>query len=88
MLTQNLIRIFVLCTIGISLFSCTPEITLHGDITGVVIDSVTSEPVQGASVELIQSHIVTDSTQTGSDGTYLLKNITPGEYEIQASKYS
>jgi len=88
MLLRNLTRIFVLIFISLFLYSCPPEITLHGDITGVVTDAVTSEPVQGAFAELIQSYVKIDSTYTGSDGAYIFKNVTTGEYEIQASKYS
>jgi uncharacterized protein (TIGR02145 family) len=63
-------------------------ITLHGDIKGSVTDAETSEPIQGATVELIQSNVTTDTTNTGNDGIYLLKNIIPGDYEIQASKFA
>jgi uncharacterized protein (TIGR02145 family) len=89
MLKRNLIRIFVLSTISISLFCCKPEeVFLNGDIKGLVTDATTNEPVQGAFIELIQSYVTADTTHTGNDGTYLLENITPGDYEIQASKYS
>jgi uncharacterized protein (TIGR02145 family) len=72
--------------ISVSLFSCkTEDIILHGDITGLVTDASTGEPVEAASVEIIQSG---DSTFTGSDGTYLFRNINPGQYEIQASKFT
>jgi uncharacterized protein (TIGR02145 family) len=86
MLTKNLTKVFVLSIIGISLFSCkTEEVILHGDIKGLVDDAETSEPIQSAMLKLIPSN---DTTFTGNDGTYLLKNITPGEYEIQASKFA
>src|SRR4030042_5870346 len=90
MLTRNLIRIAVLSIIGISLTGCKPceEVILHGDIKGKVTDAETSLPIPGASVELIKSYITIDSTNTGWDGTYLLKNIVPEEYEIQVSKYA
>lgn len=63
-------------------------VILHGDISGNVTDAETSEPVQGALIELRQEDITADSTRTGNDGSYLLKNITPGDYEIQASKFA
>jgi uncharacterized protein (TIGR02145 family) len=70
--------------ISVSLFSCkTEDIILHGDITGLVTDALTSDPVEAASVKIIQSG---DSTLTGSEGTYQFRNINPGQYEIQVSK--
>jgi uncharacterized protein (TIGR02145 family) len=88
MLTRNLIRIFLLSIIGISLFRCKPEeIILTGKIKGLVTDAENSQPIQAASVKLIQSYVTTDSTNTGNDGIYLLKNITPGNYKIHASKF-
>jgi uncharacterized protein (TIGR02145 family) len=78
--------ILVLNIITIFLFSCkTEEIILHGDIRGSVTDALTSEPVSSAMIKLNPSD---DTAFTGNDGTYLLENITPGEYEIQASKFA
>lgn len=89
MITNKYIIIFVLIIISVYLISCPREdVILHGDIKGLVTDATTSEPIQRASVYLIQSIITTDTTSTGIDGTYNLKNITPGEYEIQVSKFS
>jgi uncharacterized protein (TIGR02145 family) len=83
---RNFKIILVLNTIAIFLFSCkTEEIILHGDITGSVTDALTTEPVPSAMIRLVQSN---DTAYTGNDGTYLLKNISPGEYEIQASKFA
>lgn len=70
--------------ISFSLFSCKPaEILLHGDITGVVTDAASSQPIEGASIKLNNTN---DTTSTGSDGTFLLKSIIPDNYEIQSSK--
>jgi uncharacterized protein (TIGR02145 family) len=89
MLTRNLIRIFVSCMICFFLFSCkTEEIILHGDIKGLVTDAETSEPLQGATVELIQPYVSPDTASSGNDGTYLLKSISPGVYDIRVSKYA
>ena len=86
MKTKKFTAIFVFSIICISLFFCKrEEVILHGNLTGVVTDAATSEPIQGASVVLSPTN---DTTSTGSDGTYLFKNLTPGEYEIQASKFS
>lgn len=68
------------------LFSCkTEEIILHGDIRGKVMDALTGDPVQSAMIKLNPSD---DTAFTENDGTYLLKNIAPGEYGIQASKFA
>jgi len=86
MKTKNGILILILIIMGIFLSRCKPqEIFLHGDITGKVTDVSTGEPVEAASVKIDPS---SDSTITGSDGTYVLRNINPGPYEIQASKFS
>jgi uncharacterized protein (TIGR02145 family) len=86
MVPEKLNRIITLSIICISLFSCkTEQVILHGDITGLVTDATTSEPIQAARVRLNPSN---DSINTGNNGTYLLKNITPGDYEIQVSKFA
>ena len=85
MTTRKFTGVLILSIIAVTLFCCKPvEVILHGDITGLVTDATTSEPIEAASVKLNQTD---DSTSTGSDGTYLLKNLTPGNYEIEASKF-
>ncbi len=81
---------FALVISAVYLSSCISmePVILHGDISGSVIDAETSDPVQGALIELRQEDITADSTRTGNDGSYLLKNITPGDYEIQVSKFA
>jgi len=67
-------------------FSCkTEEIILHGNIKGSVTDAETHEPIQTAKVKLNPSN---DTTSTGNDGTYYFEKITPGDYEIQVSKFA
>ncbi len=84
MAPEKLKRIFILSIVGISLFSCkTEELILHGDLRGLVTNAETSEPIEAATIRLIPSN---DTTSTGNDGNYLLENITPGDYEIEASK--
>ena len=78
---------FVIILSVISLCCCVPEeIILHGELSGYVTDAKTSEPLKEAAVELNQSNITTSTTITENDGAYLLKNIRPGDYELQASK--
>jgi uncharacterized protein (TIGR02145 family) len=61
---------------------------VNGDIKGLVTDAETSNPIQGALVKSMQSGVITDSIRTLIDGAYMLKNLVPGDYEIQASKHS
>jgi uncharacterized protein (TIGR02145 family) len=70
--------------LSMSMLSCKPaEIILHGDIAGIVTDNETSQPLQSAMVTLINTD---DTTRTVSDGTFVLRNIIPGKYEIQTTK--
>jgi uncharacterized protein (TIGR02145 family) len=59
---------------------------VNGDINGLVTDAETSDPIQGVLVKSMQSSVMTDTTRTLMDGSYLLKNLVPGDYDIQASK--
>jgi uncharacterized protein (TIGR02145 family) len=87
MLTRNLTGISVLIIISILLYSCkTEEVVVNGDINGLVADAETSNPIQGALVKSMQSSVMTDTTRTLIDGSYLLKNLVPGGYDIQASR--
>ena len=70
--------------IGIFLNRCTPEeIILHGEISGIVTDALTNQPIQAATVNLIPSNV---TINTGNDGKYLFKSLAPGNYQIQVSK--
>jgi uncharacterized protein (TIGR02145 family) len=71
----------MICT---SLFWCKPEeIILHLDISGSVKDALNNEPIADAFIILIPSN---DTVLSGNDGAFLFKNLTPGNYELQASK--
>lgn len=84
MKSAKIIKILCFSILGISLDCCKPEeIILHGEISGIVIDAETNQPLQAVKVKLDPSN---DSTFTGSDGKYLFKNLTPGNYDIMASK--
>ena len=87
MKTLKFTSIIVSVMIGIFIFSCLPmePVTLHSDLAGVVTDAETSEPVGAASVKINNTN---DTTSTRNDGTYLLKNIIPGDYEVQVSKFA
>jgi len=83
----KIIIVLVNILLVISLYCCVPdEVILHGNISGYVTTSETSEPLNSASIELNQSNITIDTTSTGNDGSYLIKNISPGNYELEVSK--
>jgi uncharacterized protein (TIGR02145 family) len=86
MLTRNLIKIIILSSICVFLLNCkSEEIILHGNIKGIVTDAETGAPIEHAMVVVNPSN---DTAFTENDGAYLLKNISPGEYAMQASKFS
>jgi uncharacterized protein (TIGR02145 family) len=84
MKTREIIGIICFGIAGISFYSCKPEeIILHGDISGIVTDAETNQPLQAATVKL---NPVNETVSTGSDGRFMFKSLTPGDYEIEASK--
>jgi uncharacterized protein (TIGR02145 family) len=84
MKSRKIISILILIIICLFLYRCkTEEIILHGEISGIVTDTTTSQPLQAVAVKL---NPVNDTTSTGSDGKYLFKSLIPGDYEIQTSK--
>ena len=61
---------------------CTkPEET--GTIYGTVTDFATGEPLKNVNVRIRPSG---ETTQTGSDGTYMFQDLKPGEYSLFLSK--
>jgi Carboxypeptidase regulatory-like domain/IPT/TIG domain len=62
-------------------FSMTPA---TGSISGTVSDSVTSNPISGASVSCTGTPICTGTT-TASNGTYTLSNLASGTYSVQVT---
>jgi uncharacterized protein (TIGR02145 family) len=78
--------IVLISTIALAFFGCKIEqIILPGDIKGLVSDASNYAPIGAASVILNQ---LNDSAITGTDGIYQFKNLSPGQYSIQASKLS
>ena len=66
------------------MFGCKPEeIILHGEITGIVTDAETSQPLDGATLLL---NPLNETTSTGNDGKYLFKSLTPGSFQIKVTK--
>jgi hypothetical protein len=57
---------------------------ITGTIMGAPLDSSTSEPLSGWTVELLDSrNDVIATTETGSDGLYFFFNVLPGTYTIE-----
>lgn len=84
MIIRVLSQILFVCIIISSFFSCKQDkIILHADIGGAVTDSSSKQPLSSADVILIPGN---DTVETTQDGTYLFKNLTPGNYEIRVSK--
>jgi uncharacterized protein (TIGR02145 family) len=66
------------------MFGCKPEeVILHGEISGIVTDTITTQPLQAVAVKL---NPINDTTSTSSDGRFLFKSLIPGEYKIEVSK--
>jgi outer membrane receptor protein involved in Fe transport len=53
-----------------------------GKISGIVMDSTTSEPLIGANIEIIGTKM---GAATDVDGVYFILNIPPGKYDLRAS---
>ncbi len=56
-----------------------------GQISGQVIDAVTSAPIAGATVNVLQGIQLIASTLTDASGNYLVSNLAPATYATNAS---
>jgi uncharacterized protein (TIGR02145 family) len=75
--------ILIITVTGFCAYSCkTEEILLHGDISGYVTDTETSQPVKAAKVILDP---VNDTAITAIDGKYTFTSLIPGNYVIETS---
>ena len=84
---RKIYSLIVLFTI-VLLSSCAKdEVDTFGNIYGVVVNSNTSEPIQGARVTLTPTG---KSTVTGNDGSYEFVDLEAGSYKVtvQADGYS
>lgn len=84
---RKIYSLIVLFTI-VLLSSCAKdEVNPFGNIYGVVVNSNTSEPIQGARVTLTPTG---KSTVTGNDGSYEFVDLEAGSYKVtvQADGYS
>jgi len=59
----------------------------HGSISGLVLDSASSEPVEGAKVEVFRDETALGvSADSAEDGTYTIDAVPVGDYDVTASK--
>ena len=65
-------------------FTATVEVA-SGSVSGTVVNSQTTAPVQGATVELTQGAVVTASTTTASNGTFSFASVPAGAYSLVVS---
>jgi len=87
MKSWKIIIVFVNVLFVIFLCCCALDpIILPGDISGIVTDAETSQPLDSTSVDLNQSNDLIENTTTGGNGSYLFKKVEPGKYEITAFK--
>ena len=72
----------------IALFSCDDEDKLiapdanpllEGNIKGLVLDSITEEPIAGA---FVSTYPLTSTTETLEDGSFELPSVSPDVYDI------
>lgn len=75
---------FLLCAIFLSVHSVTAQKT--NGLSGQIVDEA-KDVVELASVVLLNlpDSTIVGSTQTGSNGRFLIENITPGNYAIRIS---
>jgi ferric enterobactin receptor len=82
-----------LCSFLLTIFICLTTVSfahafdgepVKGQISGKIIDSVTKAPVSYATVSLFKKGAASpfNGVVTGDDGSFVIKNIAPGEYQI------
>ena len=54
-----------------------------GNITGVVSDSSTGQPLPATQVTVLQAGQIVATTSTDAFGRYLLHNLPPGRYQVR-----
>ena len=87
MKTLKRIRDLAFVLLAIFLSACPRvEVELPGDISGHVSDVVTKESVKGAEVLLFQTNDSIGANTTGTDGTFLFKNLESSNYSVEVIK--
>lgn len=56
-----------------------------GTITGTVTDSVSTLPISGATVQVLDGTTVIQTVTTNGSGVYSADNLAPGQYTVNAS---
>jgi len=59
--------------------------SIKGKITGSVIDTMTTTPIEFATIVLLQDSQQVNGIVTEADGTFKLMNVKPGTYDVQVS---
>jgi len=75
---RRLLLISILTTIGISAWSQT-------SVEGKVLDATSGEPLIFANVVLFKSGNIVTGAQSDLDGNYVISNVDPGTYDVEAS---
>jgi hypothetical protein len=60
--------------------------TTEGDVSGTIVQASDESGIAGVTVDLMQEDTVVASTVTDSNGDYLITDVPPGEYTLNASK--
>lgn len=76
----------LVCLMSVAIWSCGDDdtqvnqnIPTTGEIKGTVIDAVSGQPVHQALITTLPS---TQSVATGTDGTFALQSVAPGQYSL------
>jgi uncharacterized protein (DUF2141 family) len=82
---KKLVPMLALCAVALMMVGAAGKQfapTGSGSISGVVTDSVTGLPIEGAKVMAGCGRMAT----SGSDGSYTIANLAAGDYTVKASK--
>ncbi|MBP3252958.1 MAG: TonB-dependent receptor [Bacteroidales bacterium] len=74
----------ILITLGL-LFTANLVMYAQGVLTGTITDASTGEPMPFVNVIAEQDGQMIEGAQTGMDGTFQIKPLRPGTYDIKAS---
>jgi len=83
MITTKHLLLLVLTLGCLYICGCKSKVTQSGEIHGIVSDAETNQPLAEAGIILNAS---SDTIRTSSDGSFLIKALQPGNYEIQVIK--
>lgn len=67
---------------AIANFNLAPE---PGTISGSVVDAITTNPISGASVQILQGSVLLISGLTDGNGDFVFPNFAPGNYTLTVS---